>query len=184
MENYLTSSKKLDIDLSFTPFPVQDLDVFVNSQTLELIKNPSQWIKEISSWIGFIQVNDSFKCPEIVRNASQLSLGLDLTNDEKILDLNNAWLGQLKSTDVLSFPIIDETSFYVNNECIELGDIVISVPTAIRQAKDNNVDLFRELRWLATHGLLHLMGWDHSDEESLNKMLLIQEQLLDLRGIL
>ena len=100
------------------------------------------------------------------------------------LDLNHAWLGQSKTTDVLSFPIIDETFFGVSNECIELGDIVISVPTAIRQAKDNNADLFRELRWLATHGLLHLLGWDHSDEESLNKMLLIQEQLLDIRGIL
>ena len=85
---------------------------------------------------------------------------------------------------MLSFPIIDETFFIVGNECIELGDIVISVPTAIRQAEDNKADLFRELRWLATHGLLHLLGWDHNDEESLNKMLLIQEQLLDIRGIL
>ena len=184
MENYLTSSYKLDVDLSFTPFPVQDLDVFVNSETLELMKNPSKWIMEIGSWIRFIQVNGSLNCPEIVRNASQLSLGLELTNDKKILDLNHAWLGQSKSTDVLSFPIIDKTLLAVSNEFIELGDIVISVPTAIRQAKDNNVDLFRELRWLATHGLLHLLGWDHSDEESLNKMLVIQEQLLDIRGIL
>ncbi len=184
MENYSTSSYKLDVDLSFTPFPVEDLDVYVKSETLELMKNPSQWIQEIGSWIRFIQVNEALKCPEIVRNASQLSLGLELTNDKKIFDLNHTWLGQSKSTDVLSFPIIDETFFGVSNECIELGDIVISVPTAINQAKDNNVDLFRELRWLATHGLLHLLGWDHSDEESLNKMLLIQEQLLEIRGIL
>ena len=184
MENYSTSSYKLDIDLSFTPFPVQDLDVFVKSETLELIKNPSKWIKEIGSWIRFIQVNEALKCPEIVRNASQLSLGLELTNDEKILNLNHAWLGQSKSTDVLSFPMIDETSFVVMNEWIELGDIVISAPTAIRQAKDNKADVSRELRWLATHGLLHLLGWDHNDEESLNKMLLIQEHLLDIRGIL
>jgi probable rRNA maturation factor len=184
MENYSTSSNVLELDLSFVPFPVKDLDVFVNSETLELMKNPSKWIKEIGSWIRFIQVNEALQCPEIVRNASQLSLGLELTNDKKILDLNHTWLGKSTSTDVLSFPIIDETFFQVSNECIELGDIVISVPTAIRQAKDNNADLFRELRWLATHGLLHLLGWDHSDEESLNKMLLIQEQLLDIRGIL
>ena len=184
MGNSSASSYKLDIDLSFTPFPVQDLDTFVNNKTLELMKSSSQWIEEIGSWIRFIQVNESLKCPEIVRNASQLSLGLELTNDEKILDLNHAWLGQSKSTDVLSFPIIDETSFVVMNERIELGDIVISVPTAIRQAKDNKADVSRELRWLATHGLLHLLGWDHNDEESLNKMLLIQEQLLDIRGIL
>jgi len=184
MENSSASSYKLDVDLSFTPFPVQDLDVFVNSEALELIKNPGEWIQEIGRWIRFIQVNEPSKCPEIVRNASQLSLGLELTNDKKILDLNRTWLGQSKSTDVLSFPIIDETLFVVSNESIELGDIVISVPTAIRQAKDNKTDLFRELRWLATHGLLHLLSWDHDDEESLNKMLLIQEQLLDIRSIL
>jgi len=184
MENFSTSSYELNVDLSFTPFPVQDSDVFVNSENLELMKNPSNWITAIGRWIRFIQVNEALKCPEIVRNASQLSLGLELTNDKKILDLNHAWRGQLKSTDVLSFPIIDETFSGVGNECIELGDIVISVPTAIRQAKDNNVDLCRELKWLVSHGLLHLLGWDHSDEESLNKMLLIQEQLLDIRGIL
>ena len=184
MENFSTSSYKLDVDLSFTPFPIQDLDVFVNSDTLELLKNPSKWIEEIGNWIRFIQVNQELKCTEIVRHASQLSLGLELTNDKKILDLNHTWLGQSKSTDVLSFPIIDETFFDVSNECIELGDIVISVPTAIRQAKENKIDLFRELKWLATHGLLHLLGWDHSDQESLNKMLLIQEQLLEIRGIL
>ena len=183
MENFSTSSSKLDVDLSFTPFPVQDLDVFVNSESLELMKNPSQWIEEIGSWIRFIQVNSEFKCPEIVLNASQFSLGLELTNDKKILDLNHIWLGQAKSTDVLSFPILDETSFFISSECIELGDIVISLPTARRQAKENNVDLFREIRWLASHGLLHLLGWDHFDEESLTQMLITQEQLLDLRGI-
>ena len=184
MENYLSSSYKLEVDLSFISFPFQDLDTPLNPETLELMSNSIQWTNEIVSWIRFIQVNKEFICPEIVRNASQLSLGLELTNDQKIFDLNHAWLGQAKSTDVLSFPIIDETFVGVSNECIELGDIVISVPTAIRQAKDNNADLFRELRWLATHGLLHLLGWDHSDEDSLNKMLLIQEQLLDIRGIL
>ena len=180
MENYLSSSKKLDVELSFTPFPVQDLGTSVNNETLELLKNPSKWTEDVSRWIRFIQVNEELKCPEIVRNASQFSLGLELTNDEQILDLNYTWLGKSKSTDVLSFPIIDETSFCVSNEYIELGDIVISVPTAIRQAKENSADLFRELRWLSTHGLLHLLGWDHSDEENLNKMLFIQEQLIDL----
>jgi len=184
MENYLPSSYKLNIDLSFTPFLDQDLDTVLNRETLELIRNASQWNSEIASWMRFIQLNEEFKCPDIVRKASQLSLGLELTNDKKILDLNSAWLGQSKSTDVLSFPMIDETSFCVSHECIELGDIVISVPTAIRQARENNIDLFRELRWLATHGLLHLLGWDHSDEESLNNMLLNQEQLLDLSVIL
>ena len=184
MENNLFRSYQLNIDLSFIPFPFQDLDICLDSKLIDLMKSSSFWNQEIAIWLRFIQANEEFKCPKIVRSASKLSLGLELTNDKKISDLNYVWLGQSKSTDVLSFPIIDETSFVFSSESIELGDIVISVPTAIRQAKENNVDLFRELRWLATHGLLHLLGWDHCDEESLTQMLITQEQLLDLRGIL
>tara|TARA_B100000214_G_scaffold371071_1_gene346803 strand:+ start:357 stop:911 length:555 start_codon:yes stop_codon:yes gene_type:complete len=184
MEKNLLRANRLVIDLSFTSYLFQDLDSLLNNETLELIRNSGYWNKEIANWIRFIQVHDELKCPKIVRSASNLSLGLELTNDKKISDLNNVWLGQHKCTDVLSFPIIDETSVDINIECIELGDIVISVPTAVRQAEENNVDLFRELRWLATHGLLHLLGWDHCDEESLNQMLITQEQLLNLRVIL
>ena len=184
MHNNLSSSCQLNIDLSFIPFLFQDLDICLDRKSIDLLQSSRFWNKELASWIRFIQLGEQFKCPKIIRSASKLSLGLELTNDKKISDLNHTWLGKSKSTDVLSFPIIDETSFIFSSEVIELGDIVISVPTAIRQAKENNVDLYRELRWLATHGLLHLLGWDHTDQGSLNQMLTTQEQLLDLRGIL
>tara|TARA_B100000965_G_scaffold296864_1_gene255089 strand:- start:3037 stop:3591 length:555 start_codon:yes stop_codon:yes gene_type:complete len=183
MDKNLLPLYQLNIDLSFIPFPFQDLDICLDSESINLMENPSFWNKEIASWINFVQANEEFECPQLVRSASKLSLGLELTNDKKISYLNHTWLGQSKSTDVLSFPMIDETSFAFSSEFIELGDIIISVPTAIRQAKENKVDLFRELRWLATHGLLHLLGWDHCDQESLTQMLITQEQLLDLRGI-
>ena len=183
MHNDLSSSYQFNIDLSFIFFPFQDLEISLDNESLNLIKSSNFWNQEIASWIRFIQSNEQVKCPKIVRSASKISLGLELTNDRKIAELNLAWLGKSKSTDVLSFPIIDET-FFLSSDCIELGDIVISLPTAARQAKANNVDLFRELRWLATHGLLHLLGWDHCDQESLTQMLITQEQLLDLRGIL
>ena len=184
MENELSVSNQLNIDLAFIFFPFQDLDNCLDSEFLELIKSSCFWNYEIASWVRFIQLNEQIKCPKIVRSASKFSLGLELTNDTKISHLNHAWLGQAKSTDVLSFPIIDESLSLISSECIELGDIVVSVPTALRQAQENNVDLFRELRWLVTHGFLHLLGWDHTDQESLTQMLLTQEQLLDLRGIL
>ena len=184
MDNNLFRSYQLNIDLSFIPFLFHDLDICLDREAIALLQSSRFWNIELASWIRFIQSNEEFKCPKIVRSASKLSLGLELTNDKKISDLNHTWLGQSKSTDVLSFPIIDETSFVFSSESIEIGDIVISVPTAIRQAKENNVDLFRELRWLATHGLLHLLGWDHCDQDSLTQMLITQEQLLDLRGIL
>lgn len=63
-------------------------------------------------------------------------------------------------------------------EPLELGDIVISLETAARQAEDAGTDLEAELLFLASHGLLHLLGWDHPDEPSLNAMLARQEALI------
>ena len=61
---------------------------------------------------------------------------------------------------------------------LELGDIVISLDTAARQAPDHGHSLERELLFLASHGLLHLLGWDHPDDASLAAMLERQERLL------
>ena len=116
MDNNLLRSYQLNIDLSFTSFPFQDLEICLDSESTELIQSSNFWNQEIVSWLRFIQANEEFQCPKIVRSASQLSLGLELTNDKKISELNYAWLGQSKSTDVLSFPIIDETFFGVSNE--------------------------------------------------------------------
>jgi probable rRNA maturation factor len=63
-------------------------------------------------------------------------------------------------------------------EPLELGDIVISLETAARQAPDHGHPLERELLFLASHGLLHLLGWDHPDDASLAAMLSRQERLL------
>ena len=59
MENYLSSSYKLDIDLSFTPFPVKDLDILIDNKTLNLLKKSRQWNIAITSWIRFIRFNRS-----------------------------------------------------------------------------------------------------------------------------
>ena len=64
-----------------------------------------------------------------------------------------------------------------------LGDIVISVDTAHRQAQQQGHPLKTELAWLAAHGFLHLLGWDHPDEDSLNSMLNQQEMLLQTIGL-
>ena len=65
-------------------------------------------------------------------------------------------------------------------EPLELGDIVISLHTAYRQAVNHGHSLEHELHFLASHGLLHLLGWDHPDEGSLAAMISRQSQLLDI----
>ena len=101
-----------------------------------------------------------------------------IADDLKISKLNEQWRNKASTTDVLSFPVCYENMVLPKNHCVELGDIVISVPTAQCQAKDQNHGLDTELRWLVSHGLLHLLGWDHRDCNELDKMLILQEYLI------
>ena len=63
----------------------------------------------------------------------------------------------------MSFPIIAENDFYIEIPTIELGDLFISLDTAQKQSKEFNNSLREEMIWLASHGFLHLLGWDHRD---------------------
>jgi len=83
---------------------------------------------------------------------------LAFVGERAIRTLNRKWMKKDKPTDVLSFPLGEtapDGTFY-------LGDIVVSVPVAARQARDKGHGLERELVLLATHGYLHLLGFDHS----------------------
>ncbi|HJM80384.1 MAG TPA: rRNA maturation RNase YbeY, partial [Prochlorococcaceae cyanobacterium Fu_MAG_72] len=116
------------------------------------------------------------------RQSPVLSLGLQFTDDATITELNSSWRQRSEATDVLSFPALDNSFILPRDTCLELGDIVVSVPTAKRQAREQGHELGLELRWLVSHGLLHLLGWDHPSSESLKTMLSCQEQLLSING--
>jgi probable rRNA maturation factor len=82
---------------------------------------------------------------------------LSFVGERAIRTLNRKWMKKDRPTDVLSFPLGDkgpDGTFY-------LGDIVIAVPVAARQARAKGHGLDRELRLLAIHGFLHLLGYDH-----------------------
>lgn len=112
-------------------------------------------------------------------------IGLRLTGDSEIQTLNAQFRQQDKPTDVLSFAALEvdwpQNQQMLTSEPLYLGDIVISVDTAQRQAQQQQHTLSTELAWLAAHGLLHLLGWDHPDEESLMDML--EQQVILLRAI-
>jgi len=118
--------------------------------------------------------------------APAYELSLRLTDDAEIQDLNAHYRHQDKPTDVLAFAAL-EVDFpqpvQMQSSPLYLGDIVISVDTASRQAQQQKHTLQAELAWLATHGLLHLLGWDHPDENSLVRMLNQQALLLQSIGI-
>ncbi|MAR07268.1 MAG: rRNA maturation RNase YbeY [Cyanobium sp. NAT70] len=142
----------------------------------------SWWTVPVQEWIETIRCDLDLECPILVRQADEISLGLRLTDDTNIAELNGIWRERPEPTDVLSFAALDQTSDRFEAPCIELGDIIVSLETARRQAIEQAHSLSRELDWLVTHGLLHLLGWDHPDDASLKRMLAVQEHLLENRG--
>ena len=105
-----------------------------------------------------------------------------MTDDSTITEINEAWRDKKETTDVLSFPVLDNTFVIPKDTCIELGDIIVSVEKASIQALTHEHSLDEELRWLVSHGLLHLLGWEHSNDKKLKEMLICQEKLLNIRS--
>ena len=119
----------------------------------------------------------------------EVELSVVLVDAKQIQEINLEYRGLDKPTDVLSFaqeegeiefPEIDEISFRL------LGDIVIALDVAQTQAQDYMHSFEREVAFLTAHGLLHLLGYDHGDQEgdqALEQMLKQQEQILLVLGL-
>ena len=124
-----------------------------------------------------------------------LELSVLLTDDERIRELNKRWRGKDRPTDVLSFQQdFPEREFDENlspeeeleralkecKNCQLLGDVVISVDTAKRQAKDLGLTLSQEIKRLLVHGVVHLLGFDHETSiEDAQKFRAIEKLLMD-----
>jgi probable rRNA maturation factor len=83
-------------------------------------------------------------------------------SDRAMRELNRLWRHQQGTTDVLSFPA--EQDEFEKVEGARLGDVVISVEQAARQAKENGLTLDEEIAQLILHGLIHLCGYDHATD--------------------
>lgn len=138
----------------------------------------SQWETWFQQWLDQLQ-------PDLAPSQTY-ELSLRLTSDLEMQTLNAQYRQQDKPTDVLAFAALEADCPEPEEAAdlpLYLGDIVISVDTAQTQAIAQGHDLPTELAWLASHGLLHLLGWDHPDEESLVKMLTQQKALLNTVGV-
>ena len=101
-------------------------------------------------------------------------------DDEKMHSMNLKYRNIDRTTDVLSFALNDENSVRGENM---LGDIFVSIPKMIEQAKDYGHSKKRELSFLVVHGLLHLLGYDHQTNEEEKIMFDLQEEILNEAGI-
>lgn len=136
-------------------------------------------------------------------------VSLTFVDDEQIHELNKQYRGIDRPTDVLSFALQEmgddeleiiydmeedeesdeeedlpeDDSEMAEDEVEPLGDIIISIPTAIAQAEEYGHTVEREIGFLFIHGLLHLIGYDHSNEAEEQEMFSRQEQILNKAGL-
>jgi probable rRNA maturation factor len=105
---------------------------------------------------------------------SQAELSVALVGDKEMRPLNSRYRKKNKTTDVLSFPADPSISANVGL----LGDVIISVDQARRQARDRKTSLKKEIVTLLIHGILHLLGYDHERSQRQAKIMATLEQEL------
>lgn len=101
-------------------------------------------------------------------------VAVTFVDNNQIQQLNRQFRDKDKATDVLSFPLEEEDA---------LGDIIISIPKAKEQAEQYGHSFEREMGFLAVHGFLHLLGYDHETEEEEKAMFGRQERILQEYGL-
>jgi probable rRNA maturation factor len=109
----------------------------------------------------------------------ETELTLVVTDDSAIQALNKQYLGVDAPTDVLSFPAEEMDP---DSQALYLGDVVLSYPRAEVQAAAGGHTVAAELELLVVHGVLHLLGFDHTEESEKDKMWAIQDEILAAIG--
>lgn len=111
-------------------------------------------------------------------------LSLLLTDDRQVQSLNRDFRGKDQATNVLSFAFFDdETHPDIPGQPAQLGDIVIAFETTAREADERGIPLKDHLFHLCIHGVLHLLGYDHQDDDEAKEMEDLETAILAARGI-
>ena len=110
-------------------------------------------------------------------------ISLSIVEPEEIRSINRQFRDKDAVTDVLSFPQYDDLNAIENEEEICLGDVVICHQVALQQAEEYGHSIEREIAFLTAHSMLHLMGYDHMEDEERECMEEKQERILQGLGI-
>lgn len=142
----------------------------------ELINNTGEKLAEIEELKGFIDFSLTYlKLKNVMFNVIMI-------NNEEIHKINKEYRGVDRPTDVISFALEDDDTF-IKTDVRVLGDIYISIEKAKEQAEAYGHSLKRELSFLTIHGILHLLGYDHMEEDEEKEMFELQELILNEYGI-
>jgi probable rRNA maturation factor len=106
-------------------------------------------------------------------------IGLVITGQEKVRELNRTYRGKDRPTDVLAFYMTGAGEFVPPPDGVKhLGEVVISYPQAALQAREQGHSVEKELRILIIHGVLHLLGYDHEETRQKKEMSACEQAIL------
>ena len=126
----------------------------------------------------------ALRCMEYAKvGDDQVEISLSLVSPEEIRQLNKDYRGVDAVTDVLSFPQFTDFDDLPEGEPVELGDVIICEERAHEQAKEFGHSYDRELLYLFTHSVFHLLGYDHMQDDEKAKMREAEETVLTAMGL-
>ena len=116
---------------------------------------------------------------------AEVELGLIITDDETVQELNRRYRGIDEPTDVISFALTEEktegdSSPFVTppDGLLHLGEVIISYPQAVRQAEEQHQGVEKEIALLVIHGTLHLLGYEHDEPTREQEMRAMEKRVL------
>ena len=116
-------------------------------------------------------------------NIEKAEFNIIIIDNERIRKINKEYRNIDRETDVISFALEDSEQYYIEGMPREIGDIFISIDHAKMQAEEYGHSFYREMCFLFTHGLLHLLGFDHMNEEDEKVMFSRQKEILNALNI-
>jgi probable rRNA maturation factor len=138
-------------------------------------------VSAIESFARFVEIDDLRRIAIGVLEAEGVppaELGVLVTDDEAMRRLNAEYAGEDETTDVLAFSLREGEEFVQPDGVMRLGEVIISYPTASRQAAEAARGVDEEIAHLLVHGILHLLGYDHAEPEEEARMRGRTEELL------
>lgn len=132
------------------------------------------------SWKNYRKYIDLItqKTMQVLNLDKKYDFSIILVEPETIHEINRTYRNIDKVTDVISFASMDDYVMVNGEDDIELGDIFINVKSIREQAQEYGHSLKREFCFLVTHGILHLLGYDHMDSDDEKEMFSLQEEIL------
>jgi len=157
-----------------------NIDFYTDYEDSEKLKEYNEFLNKYSGKIEKI-INEALEINQI--SASNIYLGIGVVTKLTIHNINKEYRNVDKETDVLSFPMFEKSELnrlkeISQDEEISIGDIVLCMDVIEKQAVEYGTGFNREMLYMITHGICHLLGYDHIEEYDRICMREMEEKIL------